>query len=182
MKKYLLTGFLSKFMRTSVICGRDAHRQSDEGFFKCVFNVLVLMKEYWYSPSYTVLLSFFPQPISIITVLECQHESACYLKGALQGSHTSSLNTWCLEQGVRQSHGRCLLPPQKKRKLHDSCHYTILAMLKLEGDHALFGGIHQKARLNSCVIKISNLWLHAYEGEKLMSKDEYSSEIFEVNK
>lgn len=116
MKKYLLTGFLSKFMRTSVICGRDAHRQSDEGFFKCVFNVLVLMKEYWYSPSYTVLLSFFPQPISIITVLECQHESACYLKGALQGSHTSSLNTWCLEQGVRQSHGRCLLPPQKKKK------------------------------------------------------------------
>lgn len=48
-------------------------------------------------------------------------------------------------------------PPKKKRKLHDSCHYTILAMLKLKVDHALFGGIHQKARLNSCVIKISNL-------------------------
>lgn len=83
-----------------VICGGNAHRRSDEAFLKSGFSVLVFMKEYRYPPSHTGLFSLFPQPISIITVSECQHVFLHYLKRVLQGNHILSLNIQLLEQGM----------------------------------------------------------------------------------
>lgn len=91
-KRYLLTRFLCKFMRTAVICDWNAHRWSDEAFSN-VFLVSLYRWKNVDTPFYIGLFSFFSQPISITTLSEYQCVFCHYLKRIWPGNCILSLST-----------------------------------------------------------------------------------------